>query len=58
MNVGIHQAASPLFDLGIAPILVTQLLKVVEWFIAERACKSTTGRVNEHDVEDHAGAAR
>lgn len=31
MNVGIQQAALPLFGLGIAPILVTQLLKVVEW---------------------------
>jgi predicted MFS family arabinose efflux permease len=30
-NVGIQQAALPLFGLGIAPILVTQLLKVVEW---------------------------
>jgi MFS family permease len=31
MNVGIQQAALPLFGLGIAPILVTQLLKIVEW---------------------------
>ena len=31
MNVGIQQAALPLFGLGIAPILVTQLLQVVEW---------------------------
>jgi MFS family permease len=31
MNIGIQQAALPLFGLGIAPILVTQLLKVVEW---------------------------
>ncbi|MEJ8814402.1 MFS transporter [Variovorax ureilyticus] len=31
LNVGIQQAALPLFGLGIAPILVTQLLKVVEW---------------------------
>jgi predicted MFS family arabinose efflux permease len=30
-NMGIQQAASPFFGLGIAPILVTQLLKVVEW---------------------------
>ena len=30
-NVGIQQAALPLFGLGIAPILVTQLLKVVQW---------------------------
>ncbi|RJG04235.1 MFS transporter [Noviherbaspirillum sedimenti] len=30
-NVGIQQAAMPLFGLGFAPILVTQLLKVVEW---------------------------
>jgi MFS family permease len=31
MNVVIQQTALPLFGLGIAPILVTQLLKVVEW---------------------------
>jgi predicted MFS family arabinose efflux permease len=31
MNVGIQQMALPLFGLGIAPVLVTQLLKVVEW---------------------------
>ncbi len=31
LNVGIQQAALPLFGLGIAPILVTQLLKLVEW---------------------------
>lgn len=31
MNIGIQQAALPLFGLGIAPILVTQLLKVVGW---------------------------
>jgi len=31
MNVGIQQMALPLFGLGIAPILVTQLLKVVSW---------------------------
>lgn len=31
MNVGLQQMALPLFGLGIAPILVTQLLKVVEW---------------------------
>ena len=31
LNIGIQQAALPLFGLGIAPILVTQLLKVVEW---------------------------
>ncbi len=31
MNVGIQQAALPLFGLGIAPILVTQLLEVVAW---------------------------
>jgi len=30
-NIGIQQTALPLFGLGIAPILVTQLLKVVEW---------------------------
>lgn len=30
-NVGIQQAALPLFGLGLAPILVTQLLKVVDW---------------------------
>lgn len=30
-NVGIQQAALPLFGLGIAPILVTQLLKVMPW---------------------------
>ncbi|WP_370052174.1 MFS transporter [Neptunomonas sp.] len=30
-NVGIQQAALPFFGLGIAPILVTQLLKIVEW---------------------------
>ena len=30
-NVGIQQMALPLFGLGIAPVLVTQLLKVVEW---------------------------
>lgn len=30
-NIGIQQMALPLFGLGIAPILVTQLLKVVEW---------------------------
>ncbi len=31
MNVGIQQMALPLFGLGIAPVLVTQLLKVVAW---------------------------
>ena len=31
LNIGIQQAALPLFGLGIAPILVTQLLKVVDW---------------------------
>jgi MFS family permease len=31
LNIGIQQAAMPLFGLGFAPILVTQLLKVVEW---------------------------
>jgi predicted MFS family arabinose efflux permease len=31
LNIGIQQMALPLFGLGIAPILVTQLLKVVEW---------------------------
>ena len=31
LNIGIQQAALPLFGLGIAPILVTQLLKVVAW---------------------------
>ena len=31
LNIGIQQTALPLFGLGIAPILVTQLLKVVEW---------------------------
>lgn len=30
-NVGIQQAALPLMGLGIAPIAVTQLLKVVDW---------------------------
>ncbi|MEC5405657.1 MFS transporter [Paraburkholderia sp. MPAMCS5] len=30
-NVGIQQTALPLFGLGIAPILVTQLLKVMPW---------------------------
>lgn len=31
LNIGIQQAALPLFGLGIAPILVTQLLQVVPW---------------------------
>ena len=31
MNIGIQQTALPLFGLGIAPVLVTQLLKVVDW---------------------------
>lgn len=31
LNIGIQQAALPLFGLGVAPILVTQLLKVVDW---------------------------
>lgn len=30
-NIGIQQMALPLFGLGVAPVLVTQLLKVVEW---------------------------
>jgi MFS family permease len=30
-NVGIQQAALPLFGLGFAPILVTQMLKYVDW---------------------------
>lgn len=30
-NLGIQQAAMPLFGLAIAPILITQLLQVVEW---------------------------
>lgn len=30
-NIGIQQMALPLFGLGIAPILVTQLLKVLPW---------------------------
>ena len=30
-NIGIQQAALPFFGLGIAPILVTQLLKVIDW---------------------------
>ncbi|WGY69658.1 MFS transporter [Burkholderia cepacia] len=30
-NVGIQQAALPLFGLGIAPIVVTQLMRVVPW---------------------------
>jgi MFS family permease len=31
LNVGIQQTALPLFGLGIAPILVTQMLKVMPW---------------------------
>ena len=31
LNIGIQQTALPLFGLGLAPLLVTQLLKVVEW---------------------------
>jgi MFS family permease len=31
LNVGIQQAALPLFGLGIAPIVVTQLLKLMPW---------------------------
>jgi len=31
LNVGIQQAAMPLFGLGVAPILVTQLLKLMPW---------------------------
>jgi predicted MFS family arabinose efflux permease len=31
LNVGIQQSALPLFGLGLAPILVTQLLKVMDW---------------------------
>lgn len=30
-NVGIQQMALPLFGLGVAPIIVTQMLKVVSW---------------------------
>ncbi|MCA8176711.1 MFS transporter [Burkholderia multivorans] len=30
-NIGIQQAALPLFGLGIAPVLVTQLLRVMPW---------------------------
>jgi predicted MFS family arabinose efflux permease len=30
-NIGIQQTALPLFGLGFAPILVTQLLKVLDW---------------------------
>jgi predicted MFS family arabinose efflux permease len=30
-NIGIQQMALPLFGLGVAPVLVTQLLKVMEW---------------------------
>lgn len=31
LNVGIQQMMLPLFGLGLAPIMVTQLLQVVEW---------------------------
>ncbi|WP_075790928.1 MFS transporter [Massilia putida] len=31
LNIGIQQTALPLFGLGFAPILVTQLLKVIDW---------------------------
>ncbi|CAH2894437.1 MAG: hypothetical protein PCALPYG88_0695 [uncultured Paraburkholderia sp.] len=31
LNIGIQQTAMPLFGLGIAPIVVTQLLKFVPW---------------------------
>lgn len=31
MNVGIQQMAMPLMGLGVAPILVTQLLRIVDW---------------------------
>lgn len=31
LNIGLQQAAFPLFGLGIAPVLVTQLLNVVDW---------------------------
>lgn len=31
LNIGIQQMALPLFGLGLAPILVTQLLKVMPW---------------------------
>ncbi len=31
LNIGIQQAALPLFGLGLAPVLVTQMLKVVPW---------------------------
>ncbi|MGS0625828.1 MFS transporter [Ralstonia sp. VS2407] len=30
-NIGIQQMALPLFGLGLAPILVTQLLKIMQW---------------------------
>jgi MFS family permease len=33
LNVGIQQTALPLFGLGIAPILVTQLLRVMPWHL-------------------------
>ena len=32
-NIGIQQVASPLFGLGLAPILVTQLLKFLPWHL-------------------------
>jgi MFS family permease len=32
-NIGIQQAALPLFGLGLAPILVTQLLKILPWHL-------------------------
>ena len=31
LNLGIQQMAAPLFELGIAPIFVTQMLQVVDW---------------------------
>ncbi|MFG1287841.1 MFS transporter [Xanthobacter versatilis] len=31
LNLGIQQMAMPLFGLGLAPILVTQLLEIVDW---------------------------
>lgn len=31
LNLGLQQAALPFFGLGVAPILVTQLLQVVDW---------------------------
>ena len=31
LNVGIQQAALPLFGLGLAPIFVTQMLEIIDW---------------------------